>query len=340
MKAQPTQVLETAPSSFGDSLRPALLAAVLAEVMLLRLVLRLGQALPSDERLGQAFRAIALLGVLAQNFAVLLGMVLLGDLAVRWVRLGGIRQRAAGLLVLAAGACTAALTLGVTNPVLVVATGVLSFGAMAATLLVAPLAQQPTGRRQWLALALVAYALLYYHYVAQAVTRLGWSFPWPAEAYFAAEGAAVVAGLGVFLLLRPRRVRVTRALAASLLPAILLAGLWVRPWTVASLSVWTFGFTLFLPAPVYALGLWSYLYTVSALAQGTPAERRLALGLGFIALAGLKLDYSYFNLLALVGVSFLAPAAGARMQPHAVPAGPTRPVEPTGDRVSLAAREG
>ncbi|MBI4496665.1 MAG: hypothetical protein HY689_02040 [Chloroflexi bacterium] len=316
---------ETASPVLGDLLRPALLVAVLVEVAFLRLALRLGQALPPDERLGRVFSGLATLGLAAQNFAVLLGVAVLAGLCWRQVRLPGVRRRLSGALLLAAGLSTLGLALGPSSPGMMIAASLLAFVAMGTVWYTAPVLSGGRPSRRWLGLALVGYGALAYHYSAQAASSLGLAVAWTAPAYFVAEAAAVAAAVALVPLLRPRW-QLSRAMAVSLLPAILLAALWVRPWTIASLTVWTFGFTLFLPAPVYALALWSFLYTVSALVRGGPEDRRLALGLTFIALAGLKLDYSYFALLALLGVGFYAavgaaPGVPVGTAPDFVPAG-------------------
>ncbi|MCX6023486.1 MAG: hypothetical protein NTZ05_17495 [Chloroflexi bacterium] len=300
----PRMLLPDPAASLSDALRPALLAAVLTEAAALRIALRFGQALPPDERLGQTFRLVTTVGIVAQNLAVILGAAILLDLGWRQVRQPEAGRRFAGLLLLAAGAATAALTFGGASPALAAGAALLSFGAMAAAVTTAPKDLLDRGRRAWAALAALAYGMLYAHYLAQAAGSFGAAVSGAAAAYFAAEGVAVLAALALIPLLRPRW-RAGRALAAAALPALLLYGLWQRAWTVASLSVWTFGFTLFLPGPLYALALGVFLYTLRSLAQGNAAGRRFALGLALLGLAGLKVDYSYFNLLALLAMCML-----------------------------------
>jgi hypothetical protein len=73
----------------------------------------------------------------------------------------------------------------------------------------------------------------------------------------------------------------------------------------AAITMWNFSFSLYLPVPLYALALGSYVYTMLVLWAEGGASRRRAAGLLLIAVAGLKLDYTYYVLLALLGFVLL-----------------------------------
>ena len=276
---------------------------MLGEFFCRRVVLRFGQALPPDETLGRAFAWVAEAGVLAMNLAVLVGTAALGSLAVQRLRSRRFRVRFGGALLVAAGAANAALAVGASAPFLTQAALALSFAALAAVL--GALAAARSGLWPWCVLSLLAYGLLTAHFLGQGPAAI---LPTSATLYFAGEVLAVLAALTLVPLVRPRW-SLRWALAIGLPSLVLAYALQARPWTVASFSVWTVGFTLVLPGLVYALALAGYLYTLATLRQGPTHGRKLALGLLFIGLAGLKLDFSYFALLALLGVGLLPTAA-------------------------------
>lgn len=296
-------------ATLAAALMPVALGAALAEAFALRVVLRLGQALPDRPELGSLFGAVADAGVIAQNLATIAGTFTLVAVAVHQLAQPYTATRATGALLLAATVWVTLAASGSGSGISWSAAHLLAFAAMSAAVI--NTASPPLrGGRRWLALPLAAYAALAYHYGAPAAADFGLPLPLAAESYFLAEGAAVAAALTLPFAVRPRLSR-RSLIAIALLPAVIMLALLVRPWTVASLSVWTFGFTLFLPAPVYPLALASLLASIVALVRRGQSERTLAIGLAFMALGGLKLDYSYFLLLALIAVSYLSTAGTA-----------------------------
>lgn len=303
----PSQLQRSPMATVVAALLPIALAATLAEAFALRLVLRMGQALPDRPGLADFFGAVASSGVYAQNLAMLAGTFTLLALALDRMVMASLRQRAAGALLLAATAGAALLAAGSNDSLTWTAAHTLSLAAMAAAVITAG-AVPLRGGRAWLVLPLAVFAALVYHNSAAVAGTAGTPLPLAAEAYFIAEGLAVVAALLLPLAAGVRLPLRWWAVVAAL-PLVILLGLVARPWTVASLSVWTFGFTLYLPPVVYPLALAAYLATLIALVRRGGAGRGLAAGLAFLALAGLKLDYSYFHLLALLAVAYLtAPA--------------------------------
>lgn len=65
--------------------------------------------------------------------------------------------------------------------------------------------------------------------------------------------------------------------------------------------MWNFAFSAFLPSPLYMAALWLQVYAVVALLR-QPQTAGAGVGLGLVALAGFKLDYTYFNLPAGISV--------------------------------------
>jgi hypothetical protein len=88
--------------------------------------------------------------------------------------------------------------------------------------------------------------------------------------------------------------------------AILFSGMTMSmPSITPFILIWDFGFTSFMPIPVYLVATWVTVYTIVALLS----DKRLTtagIGMALIAIAGLRLDYSYFALLAMVGTLLIA----------------------------------
>ncbi len=282
--------------------RPPLLSlvagAALAELLLLRFALRMGPMLRGNEEYAELFRRVQGLGVVALNLAMLSGMVLLALMAIGWL---GERRSPAYMAAVAtlaiAGAMAAAVVGGAT-----VGTAWTS-GISTAALATAWMAQVAHGRFRLLpTLALVTYAVLAVSYVGQAVMVLE-AAPGFAWMFFLGEGLAVLFALCTAPAEWPGWQ--PRAAALALAAVALFSGLVAFQRPVASaMAMWNFSFSLFLPLPLYAAALGSYAYAVLGLWSRGGAGRHKALGLLLIALGGLKLDYTYYQLLAVVG--FLA----------------------------------
>ena len=211
-----------------------------------------------------------------------------------------------GGLILAAVLANLALTLLL--PVLPAPTAV---ALPAATLLAALLAiyAATSGRRRGrLALGLIAGAesLALAHLLAPGLAGLGLPLPGAGALIFFAEAAALAAALvlpwslGPHAGFRPRWRR--RDLVVGVILAIaLLAAHTLRPSLLVAMTMWNLSFSLFLPGIVYAGAFGAFAATLLALWREGPTGRAAATGLLLIALAGLKLDFTYFNLIALVG---------------------------------------
>lgn len=157
-----------------------------------------------------------------------------------------------------------------------------------------------------LALGLIVGAQLLALYYAAAQALTGWStqLPGGSGAFAAAEALVVAAALALPWSYRPPWRR-RHLVLGSVLGLALLGGLAARPWIVATLAMWTVSFSLFLPGALYAAALASAAATVWALHDAGPVGRTTGRGLLLVALAGLKLDFTYFALLALAGVLVL-----------------------------------
>lgn len=315
----------------------ALAGAAGAEFFLLRFLLRLGAVLPEAAWVAAAMDWVYRLGLAALNAAVVLGVVTLAAVAAGAAGVGRhLRRRGSGLLRaaavlagVAAGAGFLPYVLGIPpgGPAVTLAAGAAGAAALALALAAwwrSPGAGGP-GRADVAArtdLAARALPLLpagalmaaYLHVAA----GMGWPpglpaglAPWSQRL---AETLAVAAPAVTWLALRPGRH--LGAAAGAALAAALPAGLLAAPAGVlAALAMWTLGFTLFLPVPVYVVALWAYAYVVLR-AVTTPGWQPAGLGLLLVGLGGLRVEDSYFGLLGLVGVLLVVaerpPAARSR----------------------------
>lgn len=286
------------------ALHRLLLAAVLAEFIIIRVLLRLGPVAPEGPQWDALFQGLQTVGLAALNLVVL---AVLGALAVETA--AAVRGPRAGAFAPAPVALGSAAVLSLVGALDAGAWGVLA-GALALGVGTAlPLALAgPAAPPGWLrALWLAVFLGLAGYHAAGGAAALGAPVTPPAPLYFALEALAVAAGLAVPLALRPRRsVRIAAFTGALVLVwAALALG---RPWMLATLVMWNTGFALWLPAPLYMAALAGFLYTVLALAGGDAARRRHALGLMLLGAAGLNLDYAPYALLAVAGCYLIAAA--------------------------------
>lgn len=282
--------------------------AAVAEVLLLRIALRLGPVLPNQADVLPLFAVVEWLGVVALNVGVLAGSVVIGKTALEIWRPGGrLRSqvgRGGALLAFALlGAVLVNLgmppLLGVTTDGLAVLVhGIVTGAAIVLTVLGST---QPPRVRTVLALAGLAQVLA----LAQAATRSLDPFGSAGAGPLAlAEAVAVVGALAApwLLLVRPRRGEIALGAVVGVVVAI---GGTVQPWGLATVAIWTMGFSFFLPPVLYGGALASVLVTGLALWR-RPGGGELATGLLLVWLAGLKLDVSS---MALMGVAGLVIAA-------------------------------
>lgn len=177
-------------------------------------------------------------------------------------------------------------------------------------------------------LPLLSYGALLVYYASQSGSALGLSLPDAMPFYVGAEALAVAAGAAAPLLYRPPW-QPRLAAVAAMIAGGFFALAWARPWILATMVMWNTGFSLWLPYSLYAVALGLYVYTVLALLGQGHEARRAAYGLLLLALGGLKLDYSPYALMALIGYVNLA-------WPPALERAPRKVIRSQHDRQSLA----
>ncbi|MBI2886428.1 MAG: hypothetical protein HYY02_04390 [Chloroflexi bacterium] len=285
------------------TIRALVVATALLELLLLRIAVRLGPVAPEGAGVDLVFTVLRVLGLASLNLFLILGAALLLWQALRAAAASSARGIIVGTVTIAAGAAILASGLVVQGAASLLASTVLLVVAMTAGWL------WPTPSavsRLYLLLPLLAAWSLAIHYALQGGALLGLSgLPHSTGAYLLAEALAVGGALAAPLFFRPGwRPRVALAAGGPAL-AFLVISL-SRPWLLATLVMWNTGFTLWLPAPLYAAGLGLYLYTILALAWQSPQARRTAIALALLALGGLKPDYSPYALMLLLGYVNLA----------------------------------
>ncbi len=329
------------PALAGGGLRQlvaALLTAVLAETLLLRLVTRVGVHVPKGEGVADAFQAASFLGSLAFNFASLLAIVLAVLILAAMVRqmdssLGRVTLAGLSLAMLSGLALSLVMDAPAADALFGVAIALL-VGAVGLGLV----GRQGSSLSVRLALALVVAAYLSYQYYVLAhlfyrILDYGAVPPLSITVLRLGEAQAVAAAAAAFWAWGLPRLRWLgtaglAAVAAALL-ALTLAGL-SPVSTMAILALWTTGLSLFLPFPVYLVALALYLLTVVACWRSDDGFWTAA-GLLLVLLAGYMPEATYQHLLILLGVAFLSRAmqwtafSSVRLnRPQPVPAGQHR----------------
>ena len=293
-------------------LTAVLLAAVLAETLLLRGVIRIGVHVPKGEGVAGAFQAASFLGSLAFNFASLLVIVLVV------VILGAmVRRMDEGLsrfvLVGLSGAMLIGLGLSLTTdaPAADALFGV-AVALLVGFITIVTVSERRVGPAATLALILVAAAYLSYQYYVLSylfyrILDYGAVPPMSTTVLRLGEALAVVAAAAAFWawgLPRWRWVgKAGLAAVATVLLALTLAGLSPAS-TMAILALWTTGLSLVLPFPIYLIALSLYLLTLVACWRSGDAFW-IAAGLLLVLLAGYMAESTYHHMLVLLGVALL-----------------------------------
>lgn len=272
------------------------LVAAVAEVLLLRIALRLGPVLPTQANVLPAFAVVEWLGLVALNAGVLAGAALIGLAALEALRAGPSRMPLAFALL---GAVL--VNLGLERFVGLLADGSLRLLHAVVTGAAILLTVLGSSRPKTVGLVLGLVGLAQVLALAQPATgSIAWVGSLGVLPIVAAELVAVLAALLLPWLcrVRPRRGEVVIGAAAGLVVAI---GGALQPWGLATVAIWTMAFSLVLPPILYGAAVTSVLVTGLALRR-EPGGGELAAGLVLVWLAGLKLDVSSYALMALTGL--------------------------------------
>ena len=149
-----------------------------------------------------------------------------------------------------------------------------------------------------------SYFAAFWFGVAPVIFAIGGPKPtFLVEIFNLGEVLAIVNVLPLYFLFRGHgREKHSRGseLVLSSIPAILFIGAYLANPALTSLfSTWVFGYTLFLPFPIYAAALWLYANTIIRMLN---VKEEVAYGLIFIFLAGRNLQSVYLTLIAILGI--------------------------------------
>jgi len=315
--SRPTASRRLAPlESLAAGFRPlaiTLIAAVLAETLLLRIVVRVGVHVPKHSIFTGLFEAASTLGSVAFNFASVLALVLL-TLVLTFV-IASKRTRSFSPLI---ATLAVALFLGlfltlVTDTPEADALFGVSAALLAMTILIVAVRTGDLTPAVTIALGLMVAAYLSYEYytlsyVFYRILDYATLPPLSLDALRLGEALAMVAAGTVFLAWGlPRWGKIGRAGAAVVAVVILaLTTAGLSPVsTMAILALWTAGVSLFLPFPIYLLALALFLLTMVACLRDSNAYW-IAAGLLLVLLAGYMAESTYQHLLFLLGIFFLS----------------------------------
>ena len=283
----------------------ALGAIALGEFLLLRFVLRMGPELPTGPAVEDAFSLAYKAGLWSLNLAGMLSLLVLGV-----VIYGTIKQRSPRFFIAGAAlALAAALVLGGWahairggSQAMLLAQTIGVPIAMFAVFAAAPLRAL---RRAWLLAFPAVYMLAGLHFAARTANA-GGVVAWTLTL---AEVAAVCAAISAPFALsargnpfapftRARKFAIVAATGAALFYA---AFAYFEPTIAKFFVLWDSGFASSVPWPAQAVAIWALIYAVVA-----ALPRPVGVGLLLIALAGIRLEYTYFSLLALAGFALAA----------------------------------
>jgi hypothetical protein len=279
----------------------ALAGAALAEFLLLRFILRMGPELPTggavEDAVSLAYRA----GVWSLNFAGMLAVAVLGMTVFESLREQRLRALVAAMVIVASGTLILAVWAGAVSGGSEAMLLAQTTGVPAAMLCVFLAVRRQGWRGALLLLVLAAYASAGLHFA----TRTAGAGNATAWLLTIAETAAVLSALLVPFALSAgtvspvhRRLAVAAATGAAL---FYMAFAFFEPTIAGFFVMWGSGFASSVPWPVQAVALWAIVYAVVSGLPGTAA-----IGFLLVALAGIRLEYTYFSLLALAGFTLLA----------------------------------
>ncbi|MBI5379245.1 MAG: hypothetical protein HZA23_03725 [Nitrospirae bacterium] len=294
----------------------ALLVAALLELLLNRIVTRLGMHIPaealSNPAVVAAYSVLSMIGLIAFNVASVLAAVLLLVLIVQWRREEQNTRSSLGLVLIAGLLAIGLLPVLLSvDPRIDRAFEIITLLTMG-FLMVVGLCRGRSFIVAWGAL----FFCYYYYRFAQVLEFL----PGGMEAFRLGEAFWVLGGLLAYHAVSGEGRK------RSVLPLFLLAGT-TAGWlaftvlggatvarlesTPAILAIWSLGLTLYLPLPLYLTAAVLYAVAMARLyREGSPAAH----GIAFLLIAGYTLLLTYQVILAVLGMALLARGGAARVR--------------------------
>jgi len=300
----------------------ALVATGLTELLLLRMLSRVGVHIPKEGLVLEGYSLLTSLGSFAFNVATVLAPLTLVAMIYLLTRPARVGRAALGIAtlggLLALLFWSLILPLVGTRPEANVAFGLTSAGLL--VLLAAPYwmnGEVPPARRIAVGLMVAAFLCSAYYTLSNAAYNLlGWTASPPyrltilglGEALVVATGFAVFWAWGSWRWLKEWRTHKMPLAVPSAVTILLLGSYLANGSTSAILALWTTGLTLYLPLPLYLASFWLYVVTVGG-CLGDSQRTYEAWALLLLLVAGYNLELTYQHLLAVVAVLVLTKGA-------------------------------
>jgi len=306
----------TVGERLAEILRILILPLVLAgllELFLNRAVSRATIFVPKSPPVAAVLAALAALGFFLLALAFLLAAVWLGSWAARWLIDGdGARGTALPASALFFSILSVAAISGPGPPVAIL------FGGVFLLVISMLLVRLWGDGRPWKALILAIWAAYTLYALWVILSHVG--SLWPNLQLGAADELSrvgeAVALLGTAALFATesrtddgRWILTVRLALVAAIPAALFAFLVsLSRALVANISIWSTGFSLFLPWPVYAAAIW--LFTAGLLAARRRGRRKEFLAYLLILISGYNLSLTYTYVTGVIALVLLLPDDG------------------------------
>jgi len=75
-------------------------------------------------------------------------------------------------------------------------------------------------------------------------------------------------------------------------------------WLLSIIAMWTLGFTMFLPFPIYVIVLFVFIYTVTL--SWSRSQSWMAMGLLLLFFAGRLAQLGYLSMLMVIGLALIS----------------------------------
>jgi hypothetical protein len=298
---RPASSIAAQPDSTGPAhwLAIALVIAGLAEFLTLRVLIQTGPALENGRVAAIILDGLLIAGLTSMSVAVVLAIIFVVVLGCRLINVNS----PYGALTGAAAFTLVGMLTVVIAPFGPATSLMLPVMLLSATIVTSLAFSTDMGWRGRVILTLFAFAGLAIaaHYAVLAANGTSLKLLNRLSLLHVGEIFALLAALSLLLMIR--RPVAARAIVAGLAAtAFLIAWQSAIPWLPSTVAIWNFGVTTFLPGTVYALALGSFVF---AIVQIWPVHRMVGIAVVLIALAGLKWDVAYFNLLGICGLLLL-----------------------------------
>jgi len=287
-----------------------LVVVAFLEAFVGRAISRAAPLIPRSEATTALFEALGRIGVFLFNLGTIL--VLLVLLLLLWSMRIGVRHLplASEQLSLVASVFIA-LALGsfvIRDPAMLVVQSILFLAASVGLLMSTAMSSRSPWPRAFAALIATVYGASRYFVLASALGQIGGAQAAPVgglELLRIAEAAASLAPIPllatVYFATPERSTLRTPTWISTAAAALFVLAFVANPAIMAAIAESSLGFTLFLPFPVYALGL-SLAIAAFFLLRRNPSTRGKAYGIVLVMIAGIDLRLTYQALLALAGL--------------------------------------